>query len=52
MISAERMKSVRIAPLTCSFSSSAGSRHRVDQLLLMLMLVEQYLGDLLGRLEG
>ena len=26
--------------------------HRVDQLLLMLMLMEQFLEDLLGRFEG
>ena len=51
MISADRMKSVRIAPLTCILSSSTRVGHGVDQLFLMFMLVEQFLDDLLGRLE-
>ena len=52
MISAERIRSVRIAPFTCSASRSARIGHGVGQLLLVIVVVEQDFGDLLGRFEG
>ena len=52
MISAERMKSVRMAPFTCSFSSSCGSPIASSQLFFMVVVVKDLLEDLLGRFEG
>ncbi len=52
MISAERMKSVRIAPFTCIFSSSSGSPIASTSCFFMVVVVKELLEDLLGRFEG
>ena len=51
MISAERMKSVRTAPLTWRASSSCG-RVGLGQFVGVVMVAGDDLDDLLGRFEG